>query len=60
VLEQFEELEKPKKKKLKTMTPTVKYAHFFQKSVVRGKVVKVDYFKKQGLWLFLDKLQAQG
>jgi len=42
------------------MTPTEKYAHFLQKSVVRGKIVKVDYFREQGLGLFFDKLQAQG
>jgi len=61
VPEQFEEVEEPKEKKFKKfMTPAEKYAHFLQKSVVRGKVVKVDYFKEQGLGLFLDKLQAQG
>ena len=59
--EQFEEVEEPKKKKFKkAMTPVEKYAHFLQKSVVSGKMVKVDYFKEQGLGLFLDKLQAQG
>ena len=59
--EQFEEAKEPKKNKLKkAMTPTEKYAHFLHKSVVRGKVVKVDYFKEQCLGLFLDKLQAQG
>jgi len=57
VPKQFEEVEKPKKKKLKkAMTPAKKYAHFLQKSAVRGKVVKVDYFKEQGLGWFLDKL----
>jgi len=28
--------------------------------VVRGKVVKVSYFQKQGLGVFLGKLEAQG
>ena len=41
------------------MTLAEKYAHFLQKSVVRGKVVKVDYFKERRLGLFLDKLQSQ-
>jgi len=41
------------------MTPAETSAHFLQNSVVRSKVVKVDYFKEQGLRL-LDKLQAQG
>jgi len=58
---EFEEVEEPRKKKLKkAMTPIEKYANFLQKSVVRGKVVKVDYFKEQGFGLFLDKLEAQG
>ena len=51
----------PKKKHIKkAMTPAKNYAHFLQKIVVRGKVVKVEYFKEQGLGLFLDKLEAQG
>jgi len=28
--------------------------------VVRGKIVKVEYFQEQGLEVFLDKLRAQG
>ena len=28
--------------------------------MVRGKIVKVGYFKEQGLEAFLDKLKAQG
>jgi len=47
VPEEFEEVVEPKKKKRKkAMTPAKKYAHFLQKSVVRGKVVKVEYFKE--------------
>jgi len=42
------------------MTLAEKYAHFLQKSVVMGKVVKVDYFKEQGLEVFLKKRQVQG
>jgi len=50
VPEEFEEVEEPKKKKLKkAMTPAEKYAHFLQKSAVRGKAVKVAYFNEQGL-----------
>ena len=58
---EFEEVEEPRNKKLKkAMTPAETSTHFLQNSVVRGKVIKVDYFKEQGLRLFLDKLQAQG
>jgi len=40
VPEVFEETEEPKKKKpKKAMAPDAKYAHFIQKSVVRGKAV---------------------
>jgi len=28
--------------------------------VVRGKIIKVDYFQEQGMEVFLEKLQAQG
>jgi len=42
------------------MTLDAKYAHFLQRSVVRGKAMKMDYFKEQGLGLFLQKLEAQG
>jgi len=39
--------EEPKKKKAKmAMTVDAKYAHFLQKSVVRGKIVKIDYIKE--------------
>ena len=63
MLEQVSEevdYEEPKKKKVKkAMTPDAKYAHFLQKSVVRGKIVKINYFREQDLGLFLDKLEAQ-
>jgi len=42
------------------MTLSKRYEHFLQKSVVRGKVVKVSYFQEQGLGVFLEKLEAQG
>jgi len=42
------------------MTTAAKVAHFLQRSVVRGKIVKVAYFQDQGLEMFLDKLKAQG
>lgn len=42
------------------MTPTEKYEHFLQKTVVRGKAVRVSYFQEQGLGVFLEKLEAQG
>jgi len=61
VPKECEETKEPKKKKPeKGMTPDAKYAHFLQKSVVRGKVVKMYYFKEQGLGLLLDKLKAKG
>ena len=42
------------------MTQGERYRHFLQKTVVRGKIVKVAYFQKQGLQVFLDKLGAHG
>jgi len=42
------------------MTLGERYEHFLQKSVVRGKVVKVSYFQKQGLGVFVEKIKAQG
>jgi len=33
---------------------------FLKRSVMRGKIVKVGYFKEQGLELFLEKLRSQG
>ena len=49
--------EEPKAKKAKhTLSTAAKTIHFLQRSVVRGKVMKVDYFEEQGLQVFLDKL----
>jgi len=42
------------------MTLVEKYEHFFQKTIVRGKMVKVSHFQEQGLGVFLEKLEAQG
>jgi len=42
------------------MTPAAKLAYFLQRSVVRGKVVRTEYFQEQGLEVFLEKLRAQG
>jgi len=56
-----EESNEPKKKKIrKNMTLAERYEHFLQRSMVRGKVVKVPYFQEQGLGVFLEKLEAQG
>ena len=47
VPEECEETEAPtKKKRMKAVNPDAKYAYFLQKSVVRDKVVKIDYFKE--------------
>ena len=45
---------------MKAITPNAKFAQFLQRSVVRGKIVKVEYFQEQGLEVFLAKLRAQG
>ena len=59
--ELVEESDEPKKKKVrKNMTLAERYEHFFQKSVVRGKVVKVSFFQEHELGWFLEKLEAQG
>ena len=65
VLEQVsklvEESDELKKKKVrKNMTLVERYEHFLRKYVVRGKVVKMSYFREQGLGVFLEKLEAQG
>ena len=44
----------------KVALTTSKLAQFLQRSVVRGKIVKVTYFQEQGLEVFLNKLRAQG
>ena len=47
VPQECEETEAPTKKKhKKAVNADAKYAYFLQKSVVRGKVVKIDYFKE--------------
>jgi len=48
------------KKAKTTMTPAAKLAYFLQRSVVRGKVVRTEYFQEQGLEVFLERLRAQG
>jgi len=53
----------PSAKKAKKTTPSVpspRLAQLLQRSVVRGKIVKVQYFEGQGLGVFLEKLRAQG
>jgi len=42
------------------MTLPEKHQYFLQTSVVRGKVIKIAYFHKQGLEVFLEKLRIQG
>ena len=42
------------------MTLAERYEDFLQKSVVRGKVVKVSYFQQEGLGVFLENSEAQG
>jgi len=61
VSELVEEIDEPKKKKVsKNMTPVEKYEHFLQKTVVRGKMVKVAYFQEHKPRVLLEKLEAQG
>jgi len=53
----------PSAKKAKKSTPSVpspRLTQLLQRSVVRGKVAKVQYFEEQGLGVFLEKLRAQG
>jgi len=42
------------------VAPSPKLEKFLKRGVVRDKIVKVDYFREQGLEVFLDKLKAQG
>ena len=58
--EELETKEPLTKKAKKAINPDAKFFQFFQRSVVRGKIVKVKYFQEQGLEVFLDKLRAQG
>jgi len=52
--------EEPKSKKAKTSTlPSPNLAKFLQPRVVRGKIVKMAYFKEQGLEVFLEKLRLE-
>ena len=52
------EAEEPKSKKAKPSTlPSPNVAKYLQRSVVRGKIVKVAYFKEHGLEVFLEKLR---
>ena len=52
---------KPKAKKAKTTTsPPPNLEKFLKRSIVRGKVVKIGYFREQGLELFLKNLTDQG
>ena len=51
----MDKLEELKAKRAKpTLSIAAKTVHFLQRSVVRGKVVKVDYFEEQGLQVFLQ------
>jgi len=53
--------EEPSFKKAKTsVAPLLKLERFLKRGAVRGKIVKVGYFREQGLEVFLDKLKAQG
>jgi len=42
------------------IAPSPKLEKFLKRGVVRGKTVKVRYFRQQGLEVFLAKLRAQG
>jgi len=53
--------EEPKSKRAKPSSlPSPNLAKFLKRSVVRGKIIKVAYFREQGLEMFLDKLRTQG
>jgi len=53
--------EEPSSKRPKTVVaPSPKLEKFLKRGVVRGKIVKVGYFREQGLEVFLDKLKALG
>jgi len=40
------------------MSSTEKYEHFLQKSLVRGKIVKVPYFSGEGAGSVLRKIEG--
>ena len=48
------------KKPKATVSPSPKLEKFQKRGVVRGKFVRVKFFKDQGLELFVDKIKAQG
>ena len=51
----------PPSKWVKTsVSPSPQLAIFLKRGVVRSKIVKVCYFREQGLEVFLDKLRDQG
>ena len=51
----------PPSKRVKTsVSPSPQLAIFLKRGVVRGKIVKVSYFREPGLKVFLDKLKDQG
>jgi len=53
-------VEEPSSKKPKSsVAPSTKLEKFLKRGVVRGKIVKVGYFREQWLEVFLDKLRAQ-
>jgi len=46
-------------KRAKTsVAPSSKLEKLLKRGVVRGKIVKIGYFREQGLEVFLDKLKA--
>ena len=49
-----------KAKKTAPLVPSSRLAQLLKRSVVRGKIMKVQYFEEQGLGVFLKKLRAQG
>jgi len=57
----FKTAQEPSFKWAKTaVAPSPKLEKFLKRCVVRGKIVKVGYFREQGLEVFLDKFRAQG
>ena len=52
--------EESKSKRVKTsVPPSPNLEKFLKRSVVRGKIVKIGYFKEQGLEVFLKKLRRR-
>jgi len=53
--------EEPTSERAKTaVPPSLNLEKFLKRDVVRGEVVKIGYFREQGLEVFLDKLRVQG